>query len=161
MPSLKFLIALPMPLPSPGNRFAPKMTMTIARMTSSSGRPIRPMVKLLLGGIVLPYARVFVSIFLISLYSLEIRSEPRQFTSGVDLVEVYATVSDARGEPVPGLTKDDCIVDEYGRRVSAGPGRRHRSQFQHGPRRLPRSDEGGARVSERASTRGSGDARRN
>ena len=76
----------------------------------------RIMVKLLLGGIVLPYARVFVSIFLISLYSLEIRSVPRQFTSGVDLVEVYATVSDARGEPVAGLTKDDFIVEEDGRR---------------------------------------------
>jgi Ca-activated chloride channel homolog len=74
------------------------------------------MVKLLLGGIVLPYARVFVSIFLICLYSLEIRSASRQFRSGVDLVEVYATVSDARGEPVPGLTRDDFIVDEDGRR---------------------------------------------
>jgi Ca-activated chloride channel family protein len=74
------------------------------------------MVKLLLGGIVLPYARVFVSIFLISLYSLEIRSAARQFASGVDLVEVYATVSDARGEPVAGLTKDDFIVEEDGRR---------------------------------------------
>jgi Ca-activated chloride channel family protein len=31
-------------------------------------------------------------------------------------VEVYATVSDARGEPVPGLTKDDFIVEEDGRR---------------------------------------------
>jgi len=50
------------------------------------------------------------------LYSLEIRSVPRQFTSGVDLVEVDATVSDARGEPVAGLTKDDFIVEEDGRR---------------------------------------------
>jgi Ca-activated chloride channel homolog len=31
-------------------------------------------------------------------------------------VEVYATVSDARGEPVSGLTRDDFIVDEDGRR---------------------------------------------
>src|SRR3954464_7769419 len=116
MPSLKFLMALPMPLPSPGSRFAPKMTMTIARMTSSSGRPIRPMVKLL-ARIVLPYARVFVSLFLISLYSCEIASPiTAQFSSGVDLVEVYATVSDSRGEPVPNLTRDDFIVEEDGRR---------------------------------------------
>ena len=74
------------------------------------------MVKLLLARIVLPYARVFVSIFLICLYSLEIRSASRQFTSGVDLVEVYATVSDARGEPVPALTRADFIVEEDGRR---------------------------------------------
>jgi len=50
------------------------------------------------------------------LYSLEIRSASRQFTSGVDLVEVYATVSDLRGEPVAGLTRDDFFVEEDGRR---------------------------------------------
>src|SRR5262245_47048555 len=117
MPSLKFLMALPMPLPSPGSRFAPKMTMTIARMTSSSGRPIRPMVKLLLGRIVPPYSRVFVSIFLISLCSYEIASlGAAQFASGVDLVEVYATVSDSRGEPIAGLTRADFVVEEDGRR---------------------------------------------
>src|SRR4029450_8558849 len=109
-------MALPMPLPSPGNRFAPKMTMIIARMTSSSGRPIRPMVKLLLGRIVLPYARVFVSNFLICLYSHEIRSASPQFASGVDLVEVYATVTGMRGEVVSSLTRDDFIVEEDGRR---------------------------------------------
>ena len=38
-----------------------------------------------------------------------------QFTSGVDLVEVYASVIDARGMPVPGLTRDDFIVEEDGR----------------------------------------------
>jgi Ca-activated chloride channel homolog len=74
------------------------------------------MVKLLLGRIVPPYARVVVSIFLISLCSREIRSAAAQFTSGVDLVEVYVSVSDARGEPVPALTRDDFSVDEDGRR---------------------------------------------
>jgi len=39
-----------------------------------------------------------------------------QFTSGVDLVEVYATVSDSRGAPLSGLTRDDFIVEEDGRR---------------------------------------------
>jgi Ca-activated chloride channel homolog len=39
-----------------------------------------------------------------------------QFTSGVNLVEVYASVLDTRGEPVSGLTADDFIVEEDGRR---------------------------------------------
>ncbi len=45
--------------------------------------------------------------------------EPRaagQFASGVSLVEVYASVLDARGEPVVGLTSDDFIIEEDGRR---------------------------------------------
>lgn len=37
-----------------------------------------------------------------------------QFTSGVSLVEVYATVTDARGEPVAGLTAADFEVSEDG-----------------------------------------------
>src|SRR5215831_746010 len=110
-------MALPMPLPSPGNRFAPKITMTMARMTSSSGRPTRPMVELLLGRIVPPHARVFarlfVSIFLIFLMVHEMAARTRaQFRSGVDLVEVYATVSDSRGASLSGLTRDDFIVEE-------------------------------------------------
>lgn len=39
-----------------------------------------------------------------------------QFTSGVDLVEVYATVSDSRGAPLTGLSRDDFSIDEDGRR---------------------------------------------
>jgi VWFA-related protein len=74
------------------------------------------MVKLLLGRIVPPYARVFFSIFLISLYSLDIAASPGlQFTSGVDVVEVYATVADAHGQPVSGLGRADFIVEEDGR----------------------------------------------
>lgn len=37
-----------------------------------------------------------------------------QFTSGVNLVEVYASVTDSRGEPVKGLTRDDFEVRENG-----------------------------------------------
>jgi Ca-activated chloride channel family protein len=73
------------------------------------------MVKLL-GGIVPSCARVFFSIFLISLSIHEIRSSAAQFSSGIDLVEVYAAVTDARGEPLTGLTRDDFIVEEDGRR---------------------------------------------
>lgn len=39
-----------------------------------------------------------------------------QFTSGVNLVEVYATVTDAKGQPVTGLTRDDFEVLEDGAR---------------------------------------------
>jgi Ca-activated chloride channel homolog len=49
-------------------------------------------------------------------------SVPRaQFASGVDLVEVYATVMDRRGEPVTGLTAADFSVSEDGapQRISA------------------------------------------
>jgi Ca-activated chloride channel family protein len=38
-----------------------------------------------------------------------------QFTSGVNLVEVYATVTDERGEPIAGLTAADFAVAEDGR----------------------------------------------
>ena len=37
-----------------------------------------------------------------------------QFTSGVDLVEVYATVSDAHGSPVTGLAAPDFTVSDQG-----------------------------------------------
>jgi Ca-activated chloride channel family protein len=37
-----------------------------------------------------------------------------QFASGVDLVEVYATVTDTRGEPVTGLSANDFTVAEDG-----------------------------------------------
>jgi Ca-activated chloride channel homolog len=37
-----------------------------------------------------------------------------QFTSGVNLVEVYATVTDGRGEPVTGLTAADFRIAEDG-----------------------------------------------
>jgi len=37
-----------------------------------------------------------------------------QFISGVSLVEVYASVSDSRGEPVTGLSRTDFTVEEEG-----------------------------------------------
>jgi Ca-activated chloride channel family protein len=37
-----------------------------------------------------------------------------QFASGVSLVEVYATVTDAKGEPVANLTASDFVVEEDG-----------------------------------------------
>jgi Ca-activated chloride channel homolog len=43
-----------------------------------------------------------------------------QFVSGVSLVEVYAAVTNAKGEPVTGLTAADFIVEEDGRRETIG-----------------------------------------
>jgi Ca-activated chloride channel family protein len=37
-----------------------------------------------------------------------------QFTSGVNVVEVYATVTDKAGQPVKGLTRDQFVVKEAG-----------------------------------------------
>src|SRR4051812_10341854 len=105
-PSLKPLIASPMPRPSPGSRFAPKMTMIIARMTSSSGRPRRPMVRLLEAAIV--------PLFLSATGAVGIARPYAQFTSGVNLVEVYASVTDSTGEPVAGLRASDFKVLEDG-----------------------------------------------
>jgi Ca-activated chloride channel family protein len=42
------------------------------------------------------------------------RARPGQFAAGVNLVEVYATVSDSRGEPVAGLSAADFVVREDG-----------------------------------------------
>jgi Ca-activated chloride channel family protein len=75
------------------------------------------MMKLLLARIVPPNARVFVAAFLICFCFCEIRPPlAAQFASGVDLVEVYAAVTDARGAPVQGLTRDDFLVQEDGQR---------------------------------------------
>jgi VWFA-related protein len=53
--------------------------------------------------------------FLIFAAAALVRAESAgQFTSGVDLVEVYATVTDARGEPVSGLAAGDFQVLEDG-----------------------------------------------
>jgi Ca-activated chloride channel family protein len=43
-----------------------------------------------------------------------------QFVSGVSLVEVYATVTDSRGELVSGLTRDEFIVEEDGEPQDVG-----------------------------------------
>src|SRR5262245_66316702 len=110
-----------MPRPISGSRLAPKMMMTMARMTTNSGNPIRPMVKLLAlladqkppcctrksqldCTTTRPRRRNghLVGFLMFGALVAGGRAAP-QFTSGVDLVEVYATVSDARGEPVADL----------------------------------------------------------
>lgn len=44
------------------------------------------------------------------------RSIEPQFSSGVNLVEVYTSVTDADGQPVTGLTRDDFRISEDGQR---------------------------------------------
>src|SRR5262245_4815594 len=91
-------MAPPIPRPRPGNRFAPKMITMIARMMSSSGNPMRPMVWLL-EALIVPLLAVTLA---------------GQFASGVKLVEVDVTVTDAAGEPLSGLGRDDFHVLEDG-----------------------------------------------
>src|SRR5262245_65931091 len=77
--------------------------MIIARMINSSGSPRRPMAVLLEAAIV---PLVIVLALAGSTYA--------QFTSGVNLVEVYATVTDQRGAPVRDLTAADVRIREDG-----------------------------------------------
>src|SRR5687768_1711637 len=112
MPSLKFLIALPMPRPSWGRRLAPKMMITMNRMIISSGNPSLPIGRS-------PCASIVPCILLAGLALAALatgRAAAAQFRSSIDAVEVYATVIDARGEPVMGLTAADFTVEEDGQR---------------------------------------------
>src|SRR2546425_10968162 len=128
-------MALPMPRPISGKRFAPKMMMTMARMTSSSGSPSCPSMVILLelstvqerpgcdprNGVncttrswtrgMLAVAGFLVG-FLIPTVAPAARAHATQFASGVSLVEVYVTVTDAQGQPVTGLTAADFSVFE-------------------------------------------------
>ena len=73
--------------------------------------------ELLFAWIVPLRGRLLGAIFLTCLALGHVAAVPtRQFASGVDLVEVYATVVDAHGEPVRGLTQDDFVVEEDGAR---------------------------------------------
>jgi Ca-activated chloride channel family protein len=71
----------------------------MARMIRSSGKPIRPILALL-GLLIVP---LFAG-----------AAAAPQFTSGVNLVEVYATVTDADGAPVSGLKAADFRVSQDG-----------------------------------------------
>lgn len=60
---------------------------------------------------------LFISVFLMCCVLSAIpRGAGWQFASGVTLVEVYATVVDEHGAPVPGLGPDDFEVEQDGRR---------------------------------------------
>src|SRR5689334_12997434 len=111
---------LPMPRPISGSRLAPKIRMTITRMTSISGKPIRPIANslcLLLRGASrdLSTKGSACGRYLAGLLALLILLGPpveAQFASGVQLVEVYVSVTDREGHPITGLTKRDFTVFE-------------------------------------------------
>ena len=110
-----------MPRPISGRRFAPKIMMMMIRMMISSGTPRLPIGRT-------PYschgesansitvARLvgyFVTVLLAGcIADDDLRAG--QFTSGVNLVEVYASVTDAGGNPIQGLTQADFELRENG-----------------------------------------------
>jgi Ca-activated chloride channel family protein len=59
--------------------------------------------------------RYFTAVWLVWLLVVAaIAASPRQFTSGVSVVEVYASVTDGRGEPVTGMSEAEFELREDG-----------------------------------------------
>lgn len=71
------------------------------------------MLQKIFSGGTLPIVPLFLSLALIVLRTAESRAL-LQFASGVNLVEVYATVTDSKGEPATGLRAADFEVTEDG-----------------------------------------------
>src|SRR3982751_2144616 len=110
---------LPIPRPISGRRLAPKIRMMIMRMMMSSGMPIRPSMRV-------PsfYDRskrrsdcTISAVFMAVLFMAPSGGAfvGGQFTSGVNVVEVYAAATDADGNPVTGLQREDFTVLEDGK----------------------------------------------
>src|SRR6187455_3079834 len=100
----------PMPRPISGKRFAPKIRMMINRMMTSSGMPRRPIMALPFG-----YEKRRDCTTLAAVVAVLLGwggALSAQFSSGVNLVEVYAAVTDEAGNPVTGLTRADFTVLE-------------------------------------------------
>ena len=129
--SLKFLMPLPMPLPISGSRLAPKIRMMITRMMSSSGRPMRPISHLrsqlsrerrnctTAGAAGMPFERGAggrrhetahgcrggCARWRHSIAVAQQEGPLAQFSSQVQLVEVYATVTDDKASSSPACVK--------------------------------------------------------
>src|SRR5438477_5978423 len=107
---------LPMPRPISGRRFAPKIRMMMARIIRSSGSPTLPSMVLPFG-----YKERLDSIIFSRLALLAAAlvgctvAAGAQFTSGVNVVEVYAAVVDQNGNPIAGLARGDFSILEDGR----------------------------------------------
>src|SRR3954451_21481777 len=119
--SLKFRMPRPMPRASSGRRLAPKISTRIVTMTTSSGIPSEPILPLLspcppsrdrpaigprnstigsakASGLLLATAAV-----LLLVAAAPGAAQTPQFGTSVQVVEVYASVTDANGEPIHGL----------------------------------------------------------
>src|SRR5688500_15715530 len=117
----------PMPRPISGRRLAPKIMMIIMRMITSSGMPRRPIIRapwtsrgesadcITVGGRagLRPAGPLTWALLALTAASGAALSA-RQFTSGVNLVEVYASVMNERGETVKGLMQEDFELRENG-----------------------------------------------
>src|SRR4051794_25573316 len=116
---------LPIPRPISGRRLAPKIRMMIMRMMMSSGIPTRPSMvwPFLYDGrgdctTLRPRRRgVPFAVQALALATGILAWAPvsAQFTSGVNVVEVYAAATDRNGNPVTGLRREDFTVLEDGR----------------------------------------------
>src|SRR3954452_12590462 len=118
--SLKLRMPLPMPRPISGSRFAPKIMMMMIRMMISSGKPRLPMLRTpsrcrgeSANSITVVPMVCYLAIAAVTASVGQVFAA-RQFTSGVNLVEVYASVTDAQGNPMIGLTQSDFELRENG-----------------------------------------------
>src|SRR4029453_14092411 len=100
---------LPIPRPISGRRLAPKTRMMIQRMIRSSGMPRLP-IDSFRGRLYHAGAAILCATCLVwpALNRVEaFQRPPAQFSAGVQLVEVYATVTDTKGGLVTGLKRED------------------------------------------------------
>ena len=99
---MKLRIPRPRPRPISGRRLAPKIRMMMKRMTISSGIP-RPIKTPSTADNLVDS----ITIVLVALFAASAAAGPAhaQFASGVSVVEVYATATDVRGQPVTDLAK--------------------------------------------------------
>src|SRR4051812_10887510 len=118
----------PTPRASSGRRLAPKISTRIVTMTTSSGIPSEPIVRLLSrrprrerrrtdrhGHSTIGCAasqHLLAGAVALTLGSVVGAAEPPQFGTSVQVVEVYASVTDSRGEPIRGLRQDQFTVRE-------------------------------------------------
>src|SRR5215212_2366577 len=110
---------LPMPRPMSGKRFAPKIRIMMNRMTSSSGIPRRgsmvtPSGVSVPNSITEPGPAALAAGVVVAALVLGAWTVHAQFTSSVNVVEVYASVTDRQGQPVKGLSREDFTLREDG-----------------------------------------------
>src|SRR5215203_4346049 len=123
----------PTPRASSGRRLAPKISTRIVTMTSSSGIPSEPILRLLSRR---PFSRYGPAVgcpdsitgsatlsgvttaaaagLLLAVAATSAGGQTPQFGTSVQVVEVYASVTDGKGEPIRGLGQAQFTVREDG-----------------------------------------------